>query len=58
MIPKLQNCIDAIEEGGKQSTYSGWTAFHTAFFWKSLQIKVSVLAILREDGEKYYDEHE
>ncbi len=25
MIPKLQNCIDAIEEGVKQSTYSGWT---------------------------------
>ena len=25
MIPKLQNCIDAIEEGCKQSTYSGWT---------------------------------
>ena len=25
MIPKLQNCIDAIEEGCKQSTYPGWT---------------------------------
>lgn len=44
---------------GRKQKYIFWTdVFHTVSFWRSLQTKVSDTAILREDGEKYYNEHE
>ena len=43
MIPKLQNCIDAIEEGVKQSTYPGRTYSAQPPSGDFSQTKVSVL---------------
>ena len=41
MLPKLQNCIDAIAHGVSPGCIF-WTAgFRTVSFWRSLQIKES-----------------
>ena len=57
MIPKLQNCIDAIEEGVNRVHILDGRIPH------SLRLEIFTnkgigTAILREDGEKYYNEHE
>ena len=52
MIPKLQNCIDAIEEGVSR-VHIPHSLLLEIFTNKGIGT-----AILREDGEKYYNEHE
>ena len=57
MIPKLQNCIDAIEEGvNRVHILDG--RIPLSLLLEIFTLKGIGTAILREDGEKYYDEHE
>ncbi len=57
MIPKLQNCIDAIEHGVKRVHILDGRIPHSLLL-EIFTNKGIGTAILREDGEKYYDEHE
>ena len=57
MIPKLQNCIDAIEEGVNRVHILDGRIPHSLLL-EIFTNKGIGTAILREDGEKYYDEHE
>ena len=57
MIPKLKNCIDAIEEGVKRVHILDGRIPHSLLL-EIFTNKGIGTAILREDGEKYYDEHE
>ena len=57
MIPKLQNCIDAIEEGVNRVHILDGRIPHSLLL-EIFTNKGIGTAILREDGETYYDEHE
>ena len=57
MIPKLQNCINAIEEGVNRVHILDGRIPHSLLL-EIFTNKGIGTAILREDGEKYYDEHE
>ena len=57
MIPKLKNCIDAIEEGVKRVHILDGRIPHSLLL-EIFTNKGIGTAILREDGEKYYNEHE
>lgn len=57
MIPKLQNCIDAIKEGVNRVHILDGRIPHSLLL-EIFTNKGIGTAILREDGEKYYDEHE
>ena len=57
MIPKLQNCIDAIEEGVNRVHILDGRIPHSLLL-EIFTNKGIGTAILREDGEKYYNEHE
>ena len=57
MIPKLQNCIDAIEEGVSRVHILDGRIPHSLLL-EIFTNKGIGTAILREDGEKYYNEHE
>ena len=57
MIPKLQNCIDAIEEGVNRVHILDGRIPHSLLL-EIFTNKGIGTAILREDGEKYYHEHE
>ena len=56
MIPKLQNCIDAIEEGVNRVHILDGRIPHSLLL-EIFTNKGIGTAILREDGEKYYHEH-
>ena len=56
MIPKLQNCIDAIEEGVTRVHILDGRIPHSLLL-EIFTNKGIGTAILREDGEKYYHEH-
>ena len=56
MIPKLQNCMDAIEEGVSRVHILDGRIPHSLLL-EIFTNKGIGTAILREDGEKYYDEH-
>ena len=56
MIPKLQNCIDAIEEGVNRVHILDGRIPHSLLL-EIFTNKGIGTAILREDGEKYYYEH-
>ena len=56
---KLNNCIEAIEHGVNRVQILDWDRIPRSLLLEILsQTKVSERAILREDGEKYYHEHE
>ena len=57
MIAKLQNCIDAIEEGVNRVHILDGRIPHSLLL-EIFTNKGIGTAILREDGEKYYNEHE
>ena len=57
MLPKLNNCIDAIEEGVKRVHILDGRIPHSLLL-EIFTNKGIGTAILREDGEKYYNEHE
>jgi acetylglutamate kinase len=57
MIPKLQNCIDAIEHGVNRVHILDGRIPHSLLL-EIFTNKGIGTAILREDGEKYYHEHE
>ena len=57
MLPKLQNCIDAIEEGVNRVHILDGRIPHSLLL-EIFTNKGIGTAILREDGEKYYNEHE
>ena len=57
MIPKLQNCIDAIEDGVNRVHILDGRIPHSLLL-EIFTNKGIGTAILREDGEKYYNEHE
>ena len=57
MIPKLQNCIDAIEEGVNRVHILDGRIPHSLLL-EIFTNKGIGTAILREDGEKYCNEHE
>lgn len=57
MIPKLQNCIDAIEKGVNRVHILDGRIPHSLLL-EIFTNKGIGTAILREDGEKYYHEHE
>ena len=57
MIPKLQNCIDAIEQGVSRVHILDGRIPHSLLL-EIFTNKGIGTAILREDGEKYYHEHE
>ena len=57
MIPKLRNCIDAIENGVNRVHILDGRIPHSLLL-EIFTHKGIGTAILREDGEKYYDEHE
>lgn len=57
MIPKLQNCIDAIEHGVKRVHILDGRIPHSLLL-EIFTNKGIGTAILREDGEKYYHEYE
>ena len=57
MIPKLKNCIDAIEEGVNRVHILDGRIPHSLLL-EIFTNKGIGTAILREDGEKYYHEHE
>ena len=53
MLPKIKNCIDAIENG--VSEYIFWMEeFHTACFLKSLRIRGIGTAIKNDVKKKRY----
>ena len=56
MIPKLQNCIDAIENGVNRVHILDGRIPHSLLL-EIFTNKGIGTAILREDGEKYYNEH-
>ena len=56
MIPKLQNCIDAIEHGVNRVHILDGRIPHSLLL-EIFTNKGIGTAILREDGEKYYNEH-
>lgn len=56
MIPKLQNCIDAIENGVNRVHIMDGRIPHSLLL-EIFTNKGIGTAILREDGEKYYHEH-
>lgn len=56
MIPKLQNCIDAIEHGVNRVHILDGRIPHSLLL-EIFTNKGIGTAILREDGEKYYHEH-
>lgn len=56
MIPKLQNCIDAIENGVNRVHILDGRIPHSLLL-EIFTNKGIGTAILREDGEKYYHEH-
>ena len=57
MIPKLKNCIDAIEEGVNRVHILDGRIPHSLLL-EIFTNKGIGTAILKEDGEKYYNEHE
>ena len=57
MLPKIQNCIDAIENGVSRVHILDGRIPHSLLL-EIFTNKGIGTAILREDGEKYYDEHE
>lgn len=57
MIPKLKNCIDAIENGVNRVHILDGRIPHSLLL-EIFTNKGIGTAILREDGEKYYNEHE
>ena len=57
MIPKLKNCIDAIEQGVNRVHILDGRIPHSLLL-EIFTNKGIGTAILREDGEKYYNEHE
>lgn len=57
MIPKLGNCIDAIEKGVNRVHILDGRIPHSLLL-EIFTNKGIGTAILREDGEKYYNEHE
>lgn len=57
MIPKLKNCIDAIENGVNRVHILDGRISHSLLL-EIFTNKGIGTAILREDGEKYYHEHE
>lgn len=57
MIPKLQNCIDAIEKGVSRVHILDGRIPHSLLL-EIFTNKGIGTAILREDGEKFYHEHE
>jgi acetylglutamate kinase len=57
MIPKLQNCIDAIEHGVSRVHILDGRIPHSLLL-EIFTNKGIGTAILREDGEKFYHEHE
>ena len=57
MIPKLKNCIDAIEQGVKRVHILDGRIPHSLLL-EIFTNKGIGTAILREDGEKYYNENE
>ena len=57
MIPKLKNCIDAIEQGVNRVHILDGRIPHSLLL-EIFTNKGIGTAILREDGEKYYHEHE
>ena len=57
MLPKLNNCIDAIEHGVSRVHILDGRIPHSLLL-EIFTNKGSGTAILREDGEKYYHEHE
>ena len=57
MIPKLRNCIDAIENGVNRVHILDGRIPHSLLL-EIFTHKGIGTAILREDGEKYYDENE
>ncbi|MGN8631119.1 acetylglutamate kinase [Blautia sp. HCP3S3_G3] len=57
MIPKLRNCIDAIEHGVNRVHILDGRIPHSLLL-EIFTNKGIGTAILREDGEKYYDGHE
>ena len=56
MIPKLRNCIDAIENGVNRVHILDGRIPHSLLL-EIFTNKGIGTAILREDGEKYYHEH-
>ena len=57
MIPKLGNCIDAIEKGVTRVHILDGRIPHSLLLEIFTNTGIGT-AILREDGEKYYNEHE
>ncbi len=57
MIPKLKNCIDAIEHGVNRVHILDGRIPHSLLL-EIFTNKGIGTAILREDGEEYYHEHE
>ena len=57
MIPKLKNCIDAIEEGVNRVHILDGRIPHSLLL-EIFTNKGIGTAILKDDGEKYYNEHE
>ena len=57
MLPKIQNCIDAIENGVSRVHILDGRIPHCLLL-EIFTNKGIGTAILREDGEKYYNEHE
>ena len=57
MIPKLQNCIDAIENGVSRVHILDGRIPHCLLL-EIFTNKGIGTAILKDDGEKYYNEHE
>lgn len=57
MIPKLNNCIEAIEHGVNRVHILDGRILHSLLL-EIFTNKGIGTAILREDGEKYYHEHE
>ena len=56
MIPKLKNCIDAIENGVKRVHILDGRIPHCLLL-EIFTNKGIGTAILKDDGEKYYNEH-
>ena len=57
MIPKLKNCIDAIEHGVNRVHILDGRIPHSLLL-EIFTNKGIGTAILKDDGEKYYNEHE
>ena len=57
MLPKIKNCMDAIKNGVSRVHILDGRIPHSILL-EIFTNKGIGTAILREDGEKYYDEHE